>query len=63
MPAINYHGDIYIDRIAILQALFTRDTVANDVVDRRTNGLGKSPISQRRRYCATVNGEFVTKLI
>src|ERR1700689_3268280 len=46
MKSVANYRDIDIDDIAAFQALVAGDSVANDVVDRRTDGLREPPIVQ-----------------
>ena len=63
MPSIEQRRDIDIDDIAIFQRLFTRNAVANHMVDRSAAAMRIAAIAQRCGHRACVQHHAARKVI
>ena len=57
MPAVEDQRHVDIDDVALLQRLGVGNAVADDVIDRRADGLGEAAIVERRGDGAVLDGE------
>ncbi len=63
MPAVQDHGDVDVQDVAVLQLPLAGNAVADDVVDRGADRLRIAAIVQRRRHRAMRDDEVVAQLV
>ena len=63
VPAVDDHGHVDIDDIALGQLLVAGDAVAHDMVDRGAAAVGEAAIAQRRRDRASGKGLLAHEIV
>ncbi len=63
VPAIHDHSDVDVYDVAFLEGLWARNPVADDVIDRRADGLGEAAIVQGSWHGPTLHDELVGRVI
>ena len=59
VDAVDVGGDVDVDDVAVLDHRIVRDTVADDLVERRAAGLREPLVAKRRRVGAVVDHVLV----
>src|SRR5262245_27872756 len=63
MPAVDDHGDVDVDDVTLLQAVVAGNAMAEDMVDRGADRLGKAAVVQGRRNGAVPDDEVMAQTI
>jgi hypothetical protein len=61
VPAVEDHGHVDVEDIALHQPPVAGDAMAHDVVDRGANRFRKAAIVERRRDCVVIDNESVAQ--
>ena len=63
MPTVNDNRHVNINYVTFLQSLFSGNSMADNVIDRRANGFREPAVTKWCGYSAMIDDEIVTQLI
>ena len=63
VPAVEDHGHVDVEDVALHQPALPRDPVADDMVDRGANRFREAAVVERSRNCIVIDNEPVAETI